>query len=49
LASFCWRPLTRPAAERSNPIIAMENLIAGSIAVALIVYLIVTILRPEKF
>jgi K+-transporting ATPase KdpF subunit len=35
--------------KKSKPLTPMENIIAGLVALGLIVYLIVTIIRPEKF
>jgi K+-transporting ATPase KdpF subunit len=35
--------------RRSNLITDMENIIVGIIALGLIVYLLLTIIRPEKF
>jgi K+-transporting ATPase KdpF subunit len=37
------------AAPKSNPHTLMENLIVGVVSVLLIVYLLATIIRPEKF
>jgi hypothetical protein len=37
------------AALKSNPHTPMENLIVGAICLLLIIYLLATIVRPEKF
>lgn len=39
----------RTAAKLSNPTTAMETLLVGLIALALLAYLTVAMLRPEKF
>lgn len=39
----------RAAAKLSNPTPAMENILIGLIALALLAYLTVAMLRPEKF
>ena len=39
---------THPRA-RAQPFISMENLLIGLIAFALLGYLVVAVLRPEKF
>jgi K+-transporting ATPase KdpF subunit len=41
--------LSLPASRRLHPPSAMENIVIGLIALALLVYLVVAVLRPEKF
>ena len=43
MIAFIWR------AKKSKSPLLMENLIVGLIALGLIVYLILTIIRPENF
>jgi len=40
-----WQNLTNTPTSHTN----MENLLVGIISVGLIIYLIFTIIRPEKF
>ncbi|MBP7951254.1 MAG: K(+)-transporting ATPase subunit F [Verrucomicrobiales bacterium] len=42
-------PPTRTAAKPSNLPCTMETILAGLIALALLAYLTVAMLRPEKF
>jgi K+-transporting ATPase KdpF subunit len=44
---FATRRAERPATTK--PALLMENIIFGVIALALLVYLLVAVLRPEKF
>ncbi|MBV9489796.1 MAG: potassium-transporting ATPase subunit F [Verrucomicrobia bacterium] len=44
----CW-PSLSGAAPKSNSHYRMENLIVGIVSALLIIYLLATIIRPEKF
>jgi len=39
----------RAGAKNCKPIVAMENIIVGLIALALFAYLFVAMVRPERF
>ena len=43
------RPQGRRRASHEGAIVTLESFIAGLIAVVILVYLVYTLLRPEKF